>query len=152
MDECAQAIRLLRPGHGVAFARRQGYTMVTATWKHWPCLFPQHESGKKHLRPIVLATWQECVVQRHAGHFLRGLFHSDGCRITNRVQHRTAGGMKRYEYPRYLFSNESDDILGLCSDALTLLGIEHRRPRRNVISVARRDAVAALDTFVGSKS
>lgn len=50
-----------------------------------------------------------------------------------------------------MFSNESADILGLCAGALDQLGIAHRRPRANAISVARREAVAALDEHVGPK-
>ena len=56
-----------------------------------------------------------------------------------------------YEYPRYLFSNESADILGLCGQALDQLGISWRLSRRNMLSVARREAVARLDEFVGPK-
>jgi len=62
-----------------------------------------------------------------------------------------AGEMKRYEYPRYLFVNESDDIRNLFTDGLDILGIEWRRNKRNCISVAKRDSVAAMDTFVGPK-
>jgi len=54
-------------------------------------------------------------------------------------------------YPRYFFSNESDDILQLCESALDHEGIDHRRNRPNSISIARRDAVTALDAFVGPK-
>ncbi|HXV91922.1 MAG TPA: hypothetical protein VD813_01385 [Pseudonocardia sp.] len=35
---------------------------------------------------------------------------------------------------------------------LDRLGIAHRRPRPDMVSVARREAVAALDAFVGPKS
>jgi hypothetical protein len=126
--------------------------MVTARWKHWPCLFPQHGPGKKHTRPIVLQPWQQELVAEHTGPFLRGLFHSDGCRVTNWTRRPVAGASKRYEYPRYLFSNESGDILDLCGAALDRLEITHRRSRKNVVSVARRAAVAALDGIVGPKS
>ena len=50
---------------------------------HWTCLFPQHGPGKKHERPIVLEQWQQEIVDTHPGPFLRGLIHSDGCRMTN---------------------------------------------------------------------
>jgi transposase-like protein len=59
---------------------------------------------------------------------------------------------KRYEYPRWFFSNESADILDLCGASLDRLGIAHRRPRYNTISVARREAVAIMDEVVGPKS
>ena len=114
---------------------------------HWPCLFPQHGPGKKHDRPIELASWQQETVNDHAGHFVRGLIHSDGCRATNRV----VKSDKTYTYPRYMFSNESVDIMGLCQASLDRLGIGWRMCRRNLLSVARRADVAALDRHVGPK-
>jgi hypothetical protein len=106
----------------------------------------------KHTRPIALDDWQQRIVDAHSGPFLRGLFHSDGCRTTNWTRRRVAGELKRYEYPRYFFSNKSLDILGLCCAALDRLGIAHRRPRWDQVSVARRAAVAALDGWVGPKT
>jgi hypothetical protein len=61
------------------------------------------------------------------------------------------GELRRYEYPRYQFTNESSHIRGLYTDALDLLGIEWRYTRTNCISVAKRASVAALDEFVGPK-
>jgi len=51
-----------------------------------------------------------------------------------------------------VFSNKSLDILALCCAALDRLGIAHRRPRWDHVSVARREAVAALDVWVGPKT
>lgn len=130
---------------------RDGCTAVTALWKHWPCLFPQHGEGRKHTRRIELEGWQQEIVDAHPREFLCGLFHSDGCRIVNWTRRPVAGRMKRYEYPRYFFDNQSEDILRLCTDALERLGIAWRHPKRNTISVARREAVAALDEFIGPK-
>ena len=59
--------------------------------------------------------------------------------------------MERYTYPRYFFNNESADIMGLCRGALDRLGVAWRMPRPNALSVARREAVARLDEFVGPK-
>lgn len=114
--------------------------------------FPQHGADRKHERPIVLERWHQRIVDLHPGTFLRGLFNSDGCRVTNWTTREVAGATKRYEYPRYLFSNESADIISLCTEALDRLDIAWRLPRRNMLSVARRDAVAALDVHVGPKS
>ena len=50
-----------------------------------------------------------------------------------------------------LFSNKSLDILALCGQALDRLGVEWRYARWDVISVAKRDAVARLDEFVEPK-
>jgi hypothetical protein len=67
------------------------------------------------------------------------------------VRRSLPGGERTYEYPRYFFSNESRDILGLCGDTLDQLRVSWRFSRRNTISVARREAVARLDRFVGPK-
>ena len=139
-------------GNRVSFAQRDGCVQVRAASKHWPCLFPQHGPGPKHTRAIVLEPWQHEAVEQDTGLFLRGLFHSDGCRITNWTVRRVAGEDKRYTYPRYFFSNKSTDILDLCAAGLDRLGIAHRRPRTDLVSVARREAVAALDVHVGPKS
>ncbi|PYC70388.1 transcriptional regulator [Micromonospora arborensis] len=128
--------------------QQPGCVSVQSSGKHWPCLLPQHGPGKKHERPIILADWQRDIVATHPGDFLRGLFHSDGCRFANRV---TVRG-KAYVYPRYMFVNESADIMALCQWSLDLLGVAWRMNRRNSLSVARRDAVATLDRHVGPKS
>jgi hypothetical protein len=131
--------------------QRIGCTEVKGYSRHWPCLFPQHGPGRKHLRKILLAEWQQIIVERYAGEFARGLFHSDGYRGVNRVR-RTRGNCDHwYEYPRYLFVNESADIIGLCGQTLDRLAVEWRFSKPNTISVAKRDAVARLDKFVGPK-
>jgi hypothetical protein len=84
---------------------------------------------------------------------LRGLFHSDGSRFDNWATRPLASGeIKRYQYIRYMFDNESEDIIGICTDALDQLGIPWRRPRRNAVAVSRKEGVVALDRFVGAKS
>jgi len=85
------------------------------------------------------------------GDFARGLFHSDGYRGGNTVRRPVIGGERLYEYPRYLFDNHSIDILRLCGEVLDLLGVAWRFSKPTTISVARREAVARLDEFVGAK-
>jgi hypothetical protein len=131
--------------------RRDGCSIVSCWSKHWPCLFPQHGPGKKHNRVIQLESWQQAITELYAGRFVRGLIHSDGSRFLNRVRRPLADGDRWYEYPRYMFTNESADILRLCGQALDQLGVEWKYSRRNTISVARRDAVARLDQSVGPK-
>jgi hypothetical protein len=121
---------------------------IVSGWKYWTSLFPQHGPGRKHTRTIALAVWQTRIVEAYPGAFLRGLIHSDGWRGINRV--RVKG--RAYEYPRYQFSNRSDDIRQLFVYACELLGVAWRSWGRYHISVARRDAVALLDRFVGPKS
>ncbi len=139
------------PGNKVCAVRRPGCTQIKSYSKHWPCLFPQYGVGRKHKRKIALEPWQQAIVWACPGAFVRGLMHSDGCRVTNRVKRRCVDGDRRYEYPRYFFSNESADILALCGEVLDQLGISWRFSRRNAISVARREAVARLDEFVEPK-
>ncbi|WP_433168562.1 transcriptional regulator [Kribbella sp. CA-247076] len=152
IDEAAAAIADVHPSRPVHRVQAVGYTAVLSYWKHWPCLFPQHGPGPKHRRSIELAEWQREIVLQHPGLFVRGLFNSDGCRVANWTTRVVGGEVKRYVYPRYLFSNESADIMRLCQWALGLLGIPWRMPRPNALSVARRDGVAKLDDFVGPKS
>lgn len=65
---------------------------------------------------------------------------------------RTWGGVDHwYEYPRYLFTNNSADIPGLCGQTLDQLGVAWLYSKPNVISVARKEAVARLDESVGPK-
>jgi len=123
-------------------------------WEVWicskqlPCLFPQHGAGKKHERRIELADWQRRAVARHPQLLLRGLIHSDGCRATNTIRHER----KTYAYPRYSFSNRSNDIRRIFCDACDLLAIEWRVMNACNISVARRCSVARLDEFIGPKT
>ena len=116
-------------------------------WEHWPCLLPQHGPGRNHERPIVLEPWQHDVVRAHPWPLIRGLIHSDGCRAINRV---LVGGAS-YRYPRYFFSNKSSDILCVMAGALDHVGVAWRYNRPDSISIARREAVAAMDAHVGPK-
>ena len=120
---------------------------VASHSKHWPCLFPQHGPGLKHRRPIVLAPWQRQVVAQYPSRLLRGLIHSDGCRVTNVIRHPK----KTYSYPRYLFDNRSDEIRRIFCEVCDMLGIEWRRSNRWTISVARRQSVARMDKMIGPK-
>jgi hypothetical protein len=104
-----------------------GCVITTVSWIHWPCLFPQHGPGRKHERSIVLEEWQRKIVEGHPGPFLRGLFHSDGCRVVNSTRRVVAGEMKRYHYPRWQFSNASTEIRELCCWALDLVDIAWRQ-------------------------
>ncbi|MET8010594.1 helix-turn-helix domain-containing protein [Streptomyces sp. NPDC005271] len=155
IDACAGAMGAVRPHNSVCRIQRQGCVMVTSYSKHWPCLFPQHGPGKKHDRVIALEPWQQEIVDECPWEFIRGLFHSDGCRITNWTTRIVAGERKRYEYPRYFFTNKSDDIRKLCSDTLTKVGVEWTTLARGSdpfnISVARRASVALMDAHVGPK-
>jgi hypothetical protein len=141
----------IRPANSVTMLHREGCVEVVSYSKHWPCLFPQHGPGRKYERKIELEPWQQEIVSTYPGDFARGLFHSDGCRLINRVRRPVKGGDRWYEYPRYLFVNMSADIHRLCGEALDRLGVAWRFSKPTTISVARREAVARLDQFVGPK-
>lgn len=155
VDACERALRGVRPNNSVFRVKRKGCFAVSSASKHWPCLFPQHGPGKKHDRPIVLDAWQQEIVDAHPWEFIRGLVHSDGCRITNWTEKTVAGVRKRYEYPRYFFSNKSDDIRKLLTDTLDKVGVEWTTLARGSdpfnISIARKASVALMDIHVGPK-
>ena len=146
IDECRHAIAAVI-GKWPGLTPKTGCVDVSSWSKQWPCLIPQHGPGRKHERHLAFADWQQAIVDEHPGMLLRGLIHSDGWRGTNRV---TVRG-KAYAYPRYNFSNVSDDIKRIFCDACDALGIEWRRMNAKNISVARRASVARLDEFVGPK-
>ena len=116
--------------------------------RSWPCLFPQHGRGPKHLRTIDLVDWQSRITRAYPEALIRGLVHSDGCRSVNTV--RSAD--REYPYFRYQFSNRSADIRGIFCQHLDLLDIPWRQMNAVTISVARREAVARLDEFIGPKT
>jgi hypothetical protein len=126
---------------------------VVASSKRWPEAFPQHGPGRKHDRKIELAGWQREIVDRHPREFLRGLLHSDGCRTINRFTTRLPSGrVAEYAYPRWFFSNRSDDIRGLFCEYCERLGIRWTQSNPRNISVSHRSSVALLDSFVPAKS
>ena len=142
MDECELVMSEILPNK-VGRVQRIGCTEVVSYSKHWPHLFPQHGPGPNHRRPIVLVDWQRQIVDRFPAPFVRGLLHSDGCRVLNRVNNT--------DYPRYHFTNVSDDIRALFGRACDLLGVDWRPNNRTNLSVARRPSVQILDQFVGPK-
>lgn len=155
MDAAEEALRRVLPGNSVCRVRKVGCHNVKVYSSHLVCLFPQHGPGRKHDRTIALVPWQQEIVDKHPWEFIRGLIHSDGCRITNWTEKLVAEVRKRYEYPRYFFSNLSADIRQLYCNALDRVGVEWRVVQRGGrefnISVARRESVALMDCHVGPK-
>ncbi|MFG2221633.1 transcriptional regulator [Streptomyces sp. NPDC048644] len=155
IDACREAVKAVRPMNSVCVVRRKGCVMVTSYSRHWPCYFPQHGPGKKHERPIALAPWQQRIVHAHPWEFIRGLVHSDGCRVTNWTTRTVDGVRKRYVYPRYFFTNTSTDILRLYTETLDMVGVEwkscHQSRAGQNISVARKASVALMDAHIGPK-
>jgi hypothetical protein len=155
VDECAEAI--LRTGLATRVGRYRVPTArcvrVVAASVRWPEAFPQHGSGRKHERRIVLEPWQDAIVERFPWEFLRGLLHSDGCRTVNRFRTRLPSGrVAEYAYPRWFFSNRSDDIRDLFCATCERLGIRWTQSNPRNISVSHRVSVALIDEFVGAKT
>ncbi|WP_187370236.1 helix-turn-helix domain-containing protein [Streptomyces boluensis] len=155
IDACVTAVKAANPSGKAARVQAVGYVSVVGYSQHWPCLFPQHGPGKKHERRIALEHWQQEIVDAYPWEFIRGLIHSDGCRITNWATRLVAGVKKRYEYPRYFFTNKSDDIRKLFSDTLDKVGVEWTTLARGVdpfnISIARKASTTLMDTHIGPK-
>jgi hypothetical protein len=154
VEECRAAIILSLPA---SRPRAHPHTVhrsvrVTAGSKDWPDLFPQMGPGRKHERPIVLASWQREIVDAHPWPFVRGLIHSDGCRTVNRFKTRLPSGrVAEYAYPRYFFSNLSTDIRGLFCESCERLGLRWTQSNHRNISISHRTSVALLDENVGPK-
>lgn len=145
--ECADAMTVVMPANRVDIRQTQpGHNcMQVGSWsRSWPCLFPQHGPGMKHTRPIVLADWQRDLIAQDPRPLIRGLIHPDGCRVINKSM--------GHEYLRYFFTNQSRDIRNIFKDGLNQLGVPYKQSRPNTISVARRQGIEILDSFVGPKS
>jgi hypothetical protein len=149
ISECAAAVEAVAAGRRTAVHKRPGSRCVDVSnyWKHWPCFFPQHGPGPKHARPIELVEWQQRIVSVHPRPFVRGLIHSDGTRII--ATERKGSYVRRA--PRYVFSNRSEDILGLFRAACDALEVHCTRSSQKQISIYSKAAVARLDEFVGPK-
>ena len=140
----AEAITEIRGRNAHVQQRPGNWVEVSGYWKSWPCLFPQHGPGKKHERPILLTEWQLDLIRRWPDQLLRGLIHSDGCRFINT-------GRGNWSWPRYHFSQASDDIRDIFCNACDLMGLHWTRAGKRNIYVSRKADVAKLDQFIGPK-
>ncbi|WP_190134368.1 helix-turn-helix domain-containing protein [Streptomyces longispororuber] len=155
ISAAGDAMRRVMPMPSVRVRHKTGCAEVKSYTKHWTCMFPQHGPGKKHERTIALEGWQQDIVDAYPWEFVRGLIHSDGCRVTNWTTRVVGGERKRYEYPRYFFTNTSTDIIGLFTSTLDQLGIEWKTLNQSraavTVSIARKASVALMDAHVGAK-
>jgi len=90
---------------------------------------------------------QRTITFVHAEELIRGLIHSDGCRLLARQPRHG----RVYTYSRYCFKNRSRDIMRIFCDHLDLLEVDWTLTDAEQAQIARRDAVAKLDEFVGPK-
>lgn len=84
------------------------------------------------------------IVQTLPHRLLRGLIHSDGCRVLNRVNGK--------DHPRYQFCNHSEDVRNIFCRACDDYGVAWRYSNWHTISVSRRRDVARLDQVIGPKT
>lgn len=68
VEEVSSAISMLRGREPGTVRPRHSDRVVTlqSFWMHWPCLLPQHGSGRKHERSIQLEAWQQELVDASA--------------------------------------------------------------------------------------
>jgi hypothetical protein len=147
IQECAGAMKSVMPRNLVDVRQKapRGLCVEISSYsRSWPCLFPQHGPGRKHERKIELVDWQQTIVAEHPAKLVRGLIHSDGCRVLNKSM--------GHVYVRYMFVNASEDIRRIFCSACDQLGVKWRHPKERTISIARRESIAVLDTFVGPKT
>ncbi len=145
IEECAAAMRAVLPMNRVNIQQLRYRAVEISCWsKTLPLLFPQHGPGPKHTRRIELTPWQDRIVARYPQQFLRGLIHSDGCRVLNRVNGKA--------YPRYFFTQVSEEIKEIFCNTCRQLGISYSLNNWKTVSIARRESVALLDSFVGPKT
>jgi hypothetical protein len=157
ITHCQQVIQRILPHNDVSLVPIENkgricMYYVSCYYKDWPTLLPQHGTGMKHEREIILADWQQRIVETHALEFFRGLFHSDGSRFANIVNGK--------DYPRYQFSNCSRDIIDLFIAACERLNIHYtekffEKPGhalRYDVFISKRKDVAYLDSVVGPKA
>lgn len=149
VDECCAALESIFPGKTARRGVRRNCNCIDVSMysKHWPCFFPQHGPGRKHLRPIRFVQWQQEIVEAGRKPFIRGLIHSDGTRII--ATERKGSYVRRA--PRYAFSNKSEDIKRLFCESCDASGVRWTRPSDRQIAIYRKASVALLDEFVGPK-
>jgi hypothetical protein len=145
VQSCRDAMQAVRPANRVWVGQKRDCrcSVVMGYSNHWPCLLPQVGPGRKHNREIALVSWQQTLVSAERPAFIRGLIHSDGCRVV--ANDRGVASV------RYHFSNKSEDIKRIFCDNLDALNIKWTRPCNREIAVYRKASTALLDEFVGPK-
>jgi hypothetical protein len=153
IKSCSDAVQVLLPDNQVGYVNRHyqdhlSFVDVSSFYKFWPDLLPQHGTGKKHNREIKLTDWQQQIIEVYPLEFFRGLYHSDGSRFSNIVYGK--------DYPRYQFTNHSDDIRFLFCQTCDRLGLhwtsKSRYGRTTDIFISRRKDVEFLDSVICPKT
>ncbi len=144
IERCRKSLSILFADNEIGLVDKVGCVSINLYSQQLPQIFPQHGAGKKHNRDIILDEWQEQIVDQYPLEFFRGLYHSDGSRSQNIVKGRN--------YPRYTFSNVSDDIRRLFTATAEKLGLNWTTANKHNVAISRRDDVTWLDKHIGEKS
>lgn len=100
-----------------------------------------------------MADWQLELTHSHPGSLIRGLIHSDGCRVVNRFRTKLPSGRDaEYAYVRYFFSNLSEDIREIFRQSCELLDIRVTQSNDRNLTMCHRDSIAILEELVGPKT
>lgn len=155
INEVKQATEIILSDNIVGIVKAQGNCVNVSCYSNLlPHIFPQHDIGQKHNREIKLTIWQQNIVDAYPLQFWKGLYQTDGSRFKNIVNGT--------DYPRYQFTNVSQDIIQLFCDTTDKLGvhwtIKSRPPRKAThqlafdVFISKRKDVQYLDRMVGAKS
>lgn len=150
VKSCEEAIGAVFHDNTVHKVSKTGCWDVYCYSKHHSKVFPQDGDGPKHEREIKLEAWQQIIVDAYPLEFFRGLYHSDGSRASNIVNGK--------DYPRYMFTNTSVDILRFFTETCDKLNLhwttkgEKRSVKANIIYISQRKDVAWLDERIGPKA
>lgn len=147
-DRVVRSMQIVLPRNVVGFVPKQGCVEVSMYSKRWFALLPAAWTGAEAPPLITLENSQRPIVLGdQVREFVCGLIHSDGCRNVNRVVVRG----RSYEYPRYMFSNRSEDIHELFREALESCGVTTTRTGWQQ-TVAKRPNVELLDRWGADKA
>jgi hypothetical protein len=136
-DYAFERLKNLFPNNSVGSVHSSGCIYLYVYNKHLPIMFPQHGSGRKHLRNIILENWQVNMIDWVE--LLRGLFHSDGSYYFDRGK----------DY--FNFTNLSDNILNLFKMCCHNLGIHYTQTNDKTIRIGKRQDVKTVKELIGTK-
>lgn len=106
IEECVKNMEKLFPSNKVNILKtKHNFVIITLYSNYLPIIFPQHGPKQKCERNIELEDFQKKIIIKKD--FMKGLFHSDGSFY-----------LAKNEYPRYLFTNKSKQILDMFADCL----------------------------------
>jgi hypothetical protein len=116
LNEISKSISIILPDNKVSINRHgsDNCSEIYVYSKNLIQLFPQHDTGKKHERQIILEDWQKEIIDEYNLDFFKGLMYSDGSFYFSG------------KYERANFTNKSIDIINLCSESMKKLNINHK--------------------------